>query len=295
MDDPDKKIRDELAKVPRVSREIGTFVSTDGVRAMVDFGGGRVPADFAGYLPAVNESVFLLRVDGALTIIGPTSMKPDQGTIVTAPADNRVNVLTAAGQFSLLYDNELTLSSGMQVKLLWQGDFGYVLSVMSTTPLPPTPPAPPPPAPGNSSGSQVFTATESGSHNGSRWYTGQVVSADSSLGMWAYGTKIRDTIPNGAITKSLEVYISIARVNVGAPINFAAHGYGDVTNAPSPSFVGSFPATPGGTGWLSLDLALGNFLNAGGGYLGIGVNHGGWWFLNDLNTDPMSGALRITW
>ena len=294
MDDPDKKIRDELASVSRVSREIGTFVSTDGVRAMVDFGGGRVPADFAGYLPAVNESVFILRVDGALTIIGPTTMKPDQGTVVTAPTDDRVTVSTDIGDVSCIYPSGLTLSSGQQVKLFWQGDFGFVLDVMSTTPDPPAPPPAPEPPP-SSGGSQIFTAIQSGSHNGSRWYTGQVISADSSLGIWAYGTKIRDTIPAGVTTKTLEIWISIAQVNVGAPINFAAHGYGTVDNAPAPSFATSFAATPGGSGWLSLDPNLGNFLNAGGGYLGVGVNHGGWWFLNDLNADSMSGALRITW
>lgn len=293
MDDPDKKIRDEIANLPRVSREIGTFVSTDGVRAMVDFGGGRVPADLAGYLPSVNEDVFILRVDGALTVLGPSKLKPDQGTVLTAPTGDRVTVMTAIGDVSCIYPSGMALSSGQQVKLFWQGDFGFVLDVMSTTPPPPTPP--PAPDPGVPTGSQVFTATQSGSHNGSRWYTGQVISADSSLGIWTYGTKIRDTIPAGVITKSLEIYISVAQVNVGAPINFAAHGYGSVDGAPAPSFVGSFPATPSGTGWLSLDPSLGNYLNAGGGYLGVGVNHGGWWFLNDLNSDAMSGALRITW
>lgn len=293
MDDPDKKIRDDIANLPRVSREIGTFVSTDGVRAMVDFGGGRVPADMTGYLPAVNESVFILRVDGALTILGPSTMKPDQGTVVTAPSSDRVTVLTQVGNVSCVYPSGLVLTSGQQVKLFWSGNECFVLDVMSTTPPPPVPPPDPTPPP--SHGSETFLAQQSGSHNGSRWYTGQVISADSSLGMWTYGPTIRDTIPAGVQTAKFEIYISVAQVNVAAPINFAAHAYGTVDNAPAPTFVGNSTRTPLGTGWLELDASLGNYLNAGGGYLGIGVNHGGWWFLNDRNIDTQSGALRITW
>lgn len=68
-------VKRALANKASVTRLVGTYVgSTDGVTAIVDVGGGRIPADFCGHLPAVNDTVWILFIDGTATLLGPTLM-----------------------------------------------------------------------------------------------------------------------------------------------------------------------------------------------------------------------------
>lgn len=294
MDNLETQVAKELAKLNTVTREIGTFVGVDGLRGIVDFGNGRVPADLSGYLPAVNEPVLILRIGDTVTILGPSQAKPDQGTVNAVQSGNRVPIRVTDGTIlSCVYPAGKTFTIGQQVKLFWAGDFPYVLDIMSTTPPPPTPP--PAPGGGGSSGSTTFFATESGSYGNGSWKPGQVWASDSNQSIWGGGSKIADTIPATATPTSVEIYLPISRVIVGAPVNIAPHAYGGITGAPAPSFGPSFPTAAGGGGWVSLNPAIANYLKAGGGYYWLGVNHGGYTIFDGVDTEPLSGALRITW
>lgn len=283
----DAAVKRALADTTKVTRLAGVYVSTDGVRATVDVGGGRIPADFCGYEPEVNESVWVLFVDGTATLLGPTQLRPGKGTITGTPTGNVVPVTTEAGDFILPYAASLSLSAGQVVKLGGWNDGGFVYAVMSTSP----PPGDAPPAPGGGGGDQtvIFTAVDAGSYQ-SRWWTSQVYASDINTGAFFYGTKIADTIPDSASIVSIEMYASISMLSYQAP-NIGYHG--------SPSKPGGNVSVAGtsavniSNGWVGLPTSIGTWLKSNAG--GIGIDHGGYAILNSLAADGQSGALRIHW
>jgi hypothetical protein len=285
--DFEKSIRRELADMPAIGRLIGTFVSTDGVRGVVDVGGGRIPADMAGYVPEINESVWVLFINATALILGPTVPKPGKGTVAAVPSGNLVQVDTISGRFNVPYASGLTLSVGQVVKLGCANDGLFVYAVMSTSPPPATAPA----APGGSSGpqTQIFMPIDAGSFRGS-WWTNQVYASDTNIGAWFYGSQIADTIPDAATIQSVEIYISIASFRFQAP-NFGVHGSG---SKPAGAVgLSQLTSVAIANGWVSLPTSFGDTLKATVG--GVGINQGGYSILNSLTTDPASGALRIRW
>ncbi|TFD74740.1 hypothetical protein [Cryobacterium fucosi] len=276
-----------LADVTKLTRMVGTFVSTDGVRAVVDVGGGRIPADMAGYLPEINEPVWVLFIDGTALILGPTKMKPAEGTVTGPPSGNLVPISTVAGAMSVPYASGLTLSAGQVVKLgAWSGG-GFVGAIMSTSPPPPLAPAPPSPGPVNQSA--VFTAVDAGSYR-SGWWTSQVWASDSNTGAWFYGSKIADTIPNGAAITAAAIYISATQIT-GWPPNI---GYHSSAGKPGGNVsVGGASAVPVFNGWVNIPLSIVDYLKSNVG--GVGVASGGYSIFRSLGQDPSSGALRINW
>lgn len=283
----DESVKRALVSVDKVKRLVGTYVSTDGVRATVDVGGGRIPADFCGYLPEVNEPVWVLFINGTATILGPTLEKPGRGTVSGAPSGNLVPVDTDAGPLNLPYAAGLSLSAGQVVKLGAWNDGGFVFAIMSTSPTAEAPPD----APGGGGGdhTEIFTATDSGSYRGG-WWTAQVYASDTNTGAFFYGTKIADTIPDGATIVSIEIYISISDLEFQAP-NIGVHGS---ASKPGGNVSVAFSAPVNiADGWIGIPTSHGDYLKANAG--GIGIDSGGFSILNSLDADPQSGALRIHW
>lgn len=280
--------------------ELGYFRGLDLPRVIVDVGGGRIPADTASaYLPEVNEQVQVLFIDGKPWMLGPAVPKPGEGVVVTVSA-GLATVQTDVGQVIAPFPLGAALTSGDQVKLYWsQGPF--IIARMSTAPA--APPAPAPAAPAGGNRQQVFTAIQAGAWQtaGGRWSSDQPRASNGYLGAWHYGTKIADTIPAAAqmpastATPAVEVFIRFAS-KFGNPPNFALHA--QAARAGAPVLTSSFPWDVV-DGWNRLPSAqealFFNSLKAGGGALGIGLNHGGVNRFASLGEDPQSGALRITW
>jgi len=285
--DFDKTVRKKLAGLPSVARLVGTFVSTDGVRAVVDVGGGRIPADMTGYVPEVGEQVFALFIDGTATVIGSTVPKPGKGTVASAPLDNLVAVDTIVGRITVPYAAGLSLSAGQTVKLGAANDGLFVYAVMSTSPPPQAPPSPP--SSGGKVQTQVFMPIDAGSYRAG-WWTNQVYASDTNVGAWFYGSQIADTIPDGATIQSIAINISISSLSYQAP-NFGVHG--SATRPGVAVGLSQLTAIAIANGWVALPIGFGNYLKAAVG--GIGINHGGYAILNSLAADPASGALRISW
>lgn len=281
------QVKQALADATRAYRLPGVYVSTDGVRATVDVGGGRIPADFCGYQPEVGEGVWVLFVDGTVTLLGPSQLKPGRGTVKTVPANNKVKVTTTAGEFNLPYSAGLSLSVGQKVKLGGWNDGGFVYSVMSTSPPANLPPEGP--APDGADHVVVFTAVDAGSYD-TRWWTGQVWASDHNLGIWVFGTKIADTVPDTASILGIDIYISAAQLQ-GDPPNLAVHAH-TVKPAGAP-VLGAPAAVRVAPGWNALPTTFGDYLKATAG--GIGCAHGGYNIFNSLAADAQSGALRIHW
>lgn len=273
---------------------VGTFVSFDATGYQVDVGGGRIPAQLgSSYLPIVNENVWVWFVDGQPFVMGPTSPKPGQATVVSVAA-GLVTVSTTIGSFVMPYTSTLTPTAGQILNVVWGGGWapsnGFATGVSSTSPAGGTPP--PAPGSGTKTHVDVFTAIDAGSfQSGNGWWTGQVRAGVTNLGAWFYGTKIPNTLPATAAVSRVQVYVSAQQISGSAPI-FALHAHaskpGGAPTLSSSTAVGISP------GWIDLPVSFGNALRNLGGAYGIGLNHGGNNILRSLAQDGQSGALRIT-
>lgn len=282
-------LRNALAGVDTATRLVGTYVSNDGIVATVDVGGGRIPVDFCGYTPEINETVWVLFVNGTATLIGPSAMKPGVGTISGAPAGGLVNVVTDAGTLSLPYASNLTLSNGQAVRLGGWNNGGFVFAIVSTTPVAPI--APSAPVAASRGATTTFTAKQAGSYrSGNGWWTPQVWASDNNTGAWFYGTKIRDTIPNSAAIDSIYIYISATQI-IGWPPNFGTHANG--TRPAGNVTVSSQTAIAVVNGWIKLPNSFGTYLRSNVG--GIGIASGGYSIFRSLAQNATSGALKIKW
>jgi hypothetical protein len=280
-----------LADAPPGARILqATFVSATSTGCLVDISGNRVPATMGtAWLPEVNEVVWLWVIGDRFFIMGPASIKPDQG-VVDSVAGGLVTLTSSLGTTVVAPYTGSTPSAGQSMKLLWHG--GPFAMLMSTSPAGGT--APPPPTTGATSHADEFPAIDAGSYGSGRWWTSQVYASDSNLGAWFYGSKISDTIPSGATIQKVEIYVSPQQISGSAP-NFATHGYQTKPGgAPSLSTVGAVGIGPGWVDLGSVGVSIGNALKAGGGSSGVGVNHGGYNIFHSLAQDGYSGRLRIT-
>lgn len=258
------------------------------LRAVVDFDGGRVPAYFqTPWRPVVNDPVWVQVVDGVAWLMGPTSPRASDGTVVSVAGGIAV-ITTDVGEITATYEQGTTLTAGQQVKLQSHGGY-HVLGVKSTSPVAP------PPAPGGGGGgvtevTQTFTAVDAGSFQG-YWWTGRVIAGSSNEGVWLYDYKIPWTIPSTAQGVSIEIYLNPTQIQGANPI-FTLHSYG-AKPAGSPGLSGGTAFAVTGAGWYPLPIEWIDSLKAGGGAAGVGLNHGGYNIFASLAQDPQSGALRI--
>lgn len=273
-------------KPPGVRALQGTFVSGSTTGCLVDVSGSRIPAILGtSFLPEVNEIVWLWNIGERFFIMGPAAIKPSQG-VVTAVASGLATLTSSVGTTVVAPYTGTTPTVGQTMKLLWHG--GPFAMLMSTSPAGGTPPPPPGATP--TTHTDYFYAVDAGSYGSGRWWTNQVWASDNNLGAWFYGSKINDTIPASAVVSSIQIYVSAQQISGSAP-NFALHPY--YTNpgtSPSYASVTAVGVTPG---WVSLPAGFGSALKSGGGYAGVGVDHGGYNIFNSLAADAQSGRLCI--
>lgn len=298
MSNPEvEAILEELRKRSKVSVRLARFAGVEDGAALVDMGDQRFPVAFksGGFIPQMNEAVWVETIDGVMFMTGPASGKPGVGTVTTV-AGPQVTVATDAGVFQMPFAGEAP-SSGDTVGLSWSSD--PWCAKLSTSPVPP----PPPPAPPSTSGpklrSAVFRATEAGStdRHQSRYWTNRVLASNSTFGVWTYGDRIKDTIPASAEFVSLEIYVAWAARRTTAAPRWVLHNLKTRNGVPSVTaftewdpnrWGGDFYTPPGAEAWF-------NALKAGGSQWGVGLNQGGWEEAKSLIEDGQSGALRIKW
>lgn len=294
MDDSEVLLK-RIAGKSNVRVELGYYRALDFPRAVIDVGGGRIPAEFAtAYEPEVNEQVQVLWVDGKPFVIGPAKLRPSMGVVVTAPVGNKVTIDTDIGQITATYNADIALSSGTAVRLHW-GAGPYVMSRMSTQPDVPIDPGA-----GGTAGvnrQETFTATNAGAWQvaGGRWSSDQPRASNGYLGAWFFGSKIRDTVAASAQMVSVEVYVKYAS-RFGSPPNFAMHSQAVPGGVPDLSAEFAWAVNDG---WNrlphSVEATYFDALKAGGPALGIGLKQGGVNRFVSLGEDAQSGAIRITW
>lgn len=290
--DSTKTLLGKIGELSNVEVLPGTYQGLTGLQVMVSFGDGTVPADSAMEgLPSLGDPVWVMTIDGhSPLMLGPTRPQPGNGVVLSVDG-NLATVVTALGNVTAPYPAGLLTPAdvGDTVKIMW-GEGPFIIAIMSEAPVVDTPGA------GDSAGGGLvvreFRAVQAGSwRSGSGWWQPQVWASDNNKGIWGYGSQIPDTIPASAVPQSIEIYISAAMIS-GDPPNFGVHGYGGTSGAPEPSYA-LLTAVPVSAGWVALPVGFVNALKAGGGYVGVGVNGGGYSKFNSLSDDPDSGRIRI--
>lgn len=256
-------------------------------RAIVEFGGGRVPAHALTTLPPVDETVWVQIESGVAFMHGPTVPKPDEGGVVEASTGVAV-VQTDIGDVTAAYDNGLLLlDPGDIVHLVWGPSGAWIDGVkVNYTP----PPPPPPPVPIVTRQTVEFGAVDSGSYQpGYGWRTNEVWSSANNQGAWFYGPTIRDTIPDGAPIHSAEIYLPTP-VRLTGAMPFGRHDF-DYKPGSAPTYYAT-STLPGTAGWVPIPTYLIEHLKANPG--GLGFAYGGYNIWPGTQRDGQSGRLRVT-
>lgn len=286
--DLSNQIKALLAGKSKVKILSGTFVSATATQLVVDCGNGRISCfPLVSYLPLVNETVYVMFIDDVPYVTGPTQVKPNQGTVVSA-SGGLVTLTVATGTIILPYTTTLTPTAGQVMYLIWQGGQGFAVSVMSVQPATVAPPVKV--VSTVKSHTDVFKANASGSYQSGKFWTAEVYSSTGNIAEWVYGHKMADTIPSSAVIHSVEIYCSMNQI-FGTSPNFALHS--DQTLSGSPSLGGVTVINIAQKTWVSLPASYGNALKRGGGSYGVGVAHGGFQIFKSIAEDGWSGALRI--
>lgn len=268
-----------------VRRVAGVYRGVDGSRVLVDFADGRVPAySLVGYVPELNESVWVEVLDGVAYMLGPTLPKPAKG-VVASTGSGTCTVTTSLGVVTATVGSGVSLTIGQIVKLHWS-DGAHVLGVIGVVAAPVVPP---PPSASSKAQTVTFTAVDSGSFQ-SYWWTNDVRSSASNRGAWFYGSKIRDTIPSTASIVSASIYLPKPKRLLGSR-PFGRHTHGSKPGG-GISIVddSTLSAT---SGWVPIPTTLVDDLKTAVG--GLGFDIGGYNVWPGTQADGQSGSLRVTY
>jgi hypothetical protein len=288
-DDDTTELARALADVTRVTTLVGKMVRLEGGRAIVDVGGGRIPASLFGRIPRPGDDIHIWFMDGKPFVMGPSTLQPFSGVIVTVSGDT-ATVTTDVGDYPGVPFLGATLSSGDLVGLAWGENGPYVIGKSSLTPD--APPVPPDPTGPVTQRVETFTATGSGSGptNGSFGNVNDVYASASQIGVYTYGSKVRDALSGNQGIDKGEIYLAAKRDSGNLPL---------IGTQPLESIGGATPvvsnlSTIGRpfSRWVDI-TSLMPTLAAGGG---IGFDGAGYAVFTGINSDPnQAGALRITY
>lgn len=291
MADDTLEITRALAGVDRISTLVGTMVRLESGRAIVDVGGGRIPAALAtGVIPRPADEVHVWFINGKPFVMGWSAPKPTTGVIATVGTDV-VTVATELGNYPNVPFLGDQPSSGDIVSLAWGETGPVVVGISSLTPDEPdvAPDVPPP-------GQQrvdVFTATGSGSAaNGQAFRSGSgvVYASASQIGIYTYGSKIRDTLSGAISVDKVEIYLSATRDSGNLPL-LGNHPLESVAGT-TPQVTNLRPIPRPFNRWVDI-TDLRGALAAGGG---VGFDGAGFAIFSGIASDPtQAGALRVTY
>lgn len=304
MRSAEQRLVDQIAAVPKSSSFVGTFRTMNGVLAVVQAYEGELQIPFVGTVqPSPGDSVQVEMRNGSYAMIGPTRPKPARGSVtaVSAPTppdeeggalpDDTARVLVLAGdvEYALPYVTGYEPAVADIVAIQWGFEGGLVTGAVSM--IPPVPIVPPVSQGSQSYHPAPFTATGSNSFQGGSWNkAGRVWSSDTAKGVWLYGSKIADTIPDSAVIEYVRLYLSPDQIQ-GDPANLRLHS--NTSFSGGPAWQGSsWPLAPV-AGWNQIPNSFVDWLKANPG--GLGFDSGGYSIFRSITADPMSGALDITY
>ena len=134
-------------------------------------------------------------------------------------------------------------------------------------------PPPPPPAPPGGSGSAWFNPAWSG--NWRPGFAGSAVEISSSrMGMYGYGTQIRDTVPDSATVVVAQLHLAQNWDNYpGVNNSMGLHGFNGLPGSASNADLAGVYGVPGGSRAVDITGAIADALKVGSA-LGVGFRSG---------------------
>lgn len=290
-------LAEQLAGIPGVDAGvIGVFagVSADGAQALVNVDDRQlvVPALGASW-PLVGDRVRLLRAGKLTLLLGSVQQRSTLGR-VNAVGSPKCDIEYPPGsgvieQMSM--PKGATPAVGDLVVINWLGEAARtvtaIVSSQSNQPAPPTPGG----QPSQTTFRQTFSAADSGSFQNGRWWTNLVYASASNRSAFFYGSKIADTIPDGAAIDSVRVFLSPTRDSGNRP-RIGTHGY--ASNPGGSPTINNLVSLGTATGWVDLPTSFGDALKTGS-QLGVGFNGAGYAIFRGTQQDGQAGALDIAW
>ena len=288
------RIQRQIAEVAagRAATTKGLVVSQDWDNGFVtvNVGGTEQRMEWALSAPWPGDTVRVVSAGGSVFCVAVYG--PALGTVVTSAG----GLTAVTGDDSVVYTYPhvgVAPSDGSRVRLdhagrgILAGEYSVEPEDSEFVPLPPAPS----PSPGGG-GEQWFNPAWSGN-----WRPGFSGSAaevsDSRMGMYGYGTQIRDTIPDAATISTAELHLVQNWDNVpGVASSMGVHGhYGQPGSADNGSLFGTFPVT-GGTRVVDISGAIADGLKTGTNF-GVGFRSGSGW--RQYAAAPTSGRIFIRW
>lgn len=290
-----ERTTEALAELAPVESLPAVFVSQTGLFATVNQGTTSFAVrSVSQYPPIPGEAVRLeRRSDGELVMLGPSMARPAVGKILaTGTPQCTVEYPPGSGvSRQMPYSSSYTPTVNDLVSIKWEngGEVAYKLSALPTVTVPgqngPVGPVDYHPDP--------FTAIDSGSQRGGDWWTPTVRAGDPTSGGWFYGSKIKDTIPDGAVILSARIYLPVINDPYGYPAYLGTHTRASKPSSGPLAISGSYEL-PGHSGWVGIPTSFIDFLKANDGGLGF-VNGLGYTWWQSVAADGLSGALDIAY
>ena len=288
-------IAEALASSDSIQFFLGTYAGNKNGMALVDIDGQRQTLPAAGKVwPTLGDQVRLLRVNKVMAMLGPTKPAGVRVGRVAATGTPRCTVEfpPGSGVTQLMgFPKGATPVVNDVVLIDWESG-GTVMEIVTAAAgfVAPTDPTPPP---GVQQGRQIFATLDSGQYakSGGGVQSNDVYASASTRSLWVYGTKIADTIPDGAVIRSVAINVAPLRDDGNSP-RFGTHPHATMPGtAPVVSNLTSI-AKP--SGWVALPTSFGDLLKTGAAF-GVGVDGAGYAIFRGTQKDGQSGALDISW
>ena len=226
-----------------------------------------------------GDLVQVLRAnDTAPLCIGSTFARPTLGTVASFVNGVSVTILGTDGVTynGLPYLLQYTPVVGHLVSVSWSDQGGIVLGRVSAQAGQGDPSVVPPPPPVPTEGIEYFAATDSASYRGAGPWTNKVYFSENQIGIWTYGTKIRDTLAGATALDGSAIYLPVELASGLAQPSLGVHGASAVTpTAPAVSGATVIPAPVDSSGWYGLPTAFAQYLidNVGAGISTYGAGY----------------------
>lgn len=246
----------------------------------------------------VNDLVRILRsAESTPVCIGSTTSRPVLGTLSSFISGVSVTILGLDGvtYASLPYVTTYAPTIGHLVAVSWTDQGGLVLGQVSSQAGTGDPSVVPPPPPKPTEGTEYFSANDSASFRGSGGpWTNKVYYSENQIGIWVYGTKIRDTLAGATALPGCSIYLPTEHAS-GSNARLGIHGASSVPGtAPSVGSERPVSVSVDGPGWFPLDTDLAQYVINNNG-AGIGTIGPGYRIFTGTQGNNDSGRLAINY
>lgn len=260
--------------------------------AVVNIGGGLVPARIAGTPPVPGTTVWVLQVDSTYLCIGRGVM-PALTSVVDRGDDGLWTVQADDGaRFRVSGPFGAEFPTSARVLMNWDAGGHIVMRVAGEVPRIPDSERPAIVAPSGSSTERTrdFTPIDSASWLGARWGSPDVVFGSVAAG-WFYGSQVIDSIPATATILSVQLLLIVGEASgaVNAQIGTHQEKVRPTGEFPVGSLVSVGEARSGTAEFVTLPIAFGDALKTGAA-AGVGTRGAGY-----RQFTRGSGTLRIRW